>query len=195
MIISYLIGCFSSAYILGKTSKGMDIRKYGSGNAGTTNALRVFGFKMGILTFILDILKGSIAVLIGMAISGGFGGLIAGIFVVLGHNFPVFLGFKGGKGVATSLGVLFILTWKTALISLIIAAIVIALTRYVSLGSILASVFAPIIVYLTGDSTDEYLIITTVILACLSIFRHKENIVRLINGKENKIGKKIETGD
>lgn len=191
IILSYLFGCFSSAYILGKIYKGVDIRKHGSGNSGTTNALRVLGTKVGIMTFVLDILKGSIAVLLGIAILGNVGGFLAGVFVVLGHNFPVFLNFKGGKGVATSLGVLFILTWKTALICLIIAALVMALTKYVSLGSILASIFAPIILILTGDSTDKYLLLTTIILALLSIIRHRENIGRLLRGEENKLGNKI----
>src|SRR5690554_4139407 len=104
--VSYLLGCFSSAYFLGKMAKNIDIREYGSGNAGATNALRVMGKKIGALTFILDILKGIIAVIIGNKLLGLDGKLLAGIFVVLGHNFPVFLNFKGGKGVATSLGVL-----------------------------------------------------------------------------------------
>lgn len=190
ILLSYLIGCFSSAYILGKIYGNIDIRNYGSGNSGTTNALRVLGIKVGGLTFLLDVLKGIVAVLLGTAILGFKGSLVAGIFVVIGHNYPVFLGFRGGKGVATSLGVLFILSWKTALICLAIGAIVILVTRYVSLGSILASISAPIAIVLTAESINKYLYITTIILALLSVLRHRENIVRLCKGEENKLGNK-----
>lgn len=191
ILVSYLIGCFSSAYFLGKVSKNIDIRSYGSGNAGATNALRVLGKKMGILTFVLDILKGIIAVFLGQIILGFNGGLLASIFVVLGHNFPVFLGFKGGKGVATSLGVLLVLNWPTGLICLLIGVIFIVITRYVSLGSVMASITAPIVIVLTSDSIDKLLYLTTLLLALLSIFRHKANIVRLLKGEENKLGKNI----
>ncbi|MDR7856413.1 glycerol-3-phosphate 1-O-acyltransferase PlsY [Tissierella sp.] len=191
ILISYLIGCFSSAYFLGKISKNIDIRSHGSGNAGATNALRVLGTKMGILTFVLDILKGIVAVMLGKYIYGFNGGLLASVFVVLGHNFPVFLGFKGGKGVATSLGVLLILNWQTALISLVIAVIFILTTKYVSLGSIMASLVAPIAIFIVSDSSNKLLFITTLVLASLSIIRHKANIMRLFKGKEAKLGNKI----
>lgn len=191
ILLSYLIGCFSSAYVLGRIYKDVDIRNYGSGNLGTTNAIRVLGVKMGGLTFVLDILKGVIAVFLGIAILGFKGGLLAGLSVVIGHNFPIFLGFKGGKGIATSLGVLFVLNWKTGLICLIVGVLVIGITRYVSLGSILASVVAPIAVVLTSDSIDKYLYITTIILGILAIVRHRENILRLCKGEENKLGNKV----
>lgn len=191
ILISYLIGCFSSAYFLGKMSKNIDIRSYGSGNAGATNALRVLGKKMGALTFVLDILKGVIAVFIGQIILGFNGSLLASLFVVLGHNFPVFLGFKGGKGIATSLGSLLILNWQTGLICLIIGVVFIVITKYVSLGSIMATISAPIVIVFTSDSIDKYLYLTTLLLAFLSIFRHKTNIIRLFKGKESKLGKNI----
>lgn len=191
MLLSYLIGSFSSAYFLGKMSKNIDIRSYGSGNAGATNALRVLGKKMGALTFFLDFIKGIIAVFIGTAIFGFTGSLLAGIFVVLGHNWPIFLGFKGGKGVATSFGVLLALNWQTALLCFLIGAIVIIVTKYVSLGSIIAAISAPIIIVLTTQSIDKYLYITIVILALLSISRHKANILRLCKGEENKLGNNI----
>lgn len=191
ILFSYLIGCFSSAYFLGKVSKNIDIRSYGSGNAGATNALRVLGKKMGILTFVLDILKGIIAVFLGQFILGVNGGLLASIFVVVGHNFPIFLGFKGGKGVATSLGVLLVLNWQTGLICLLIGVVFIVITRYVSLGSVMASITAPIIIVLTSDSIDKSLYLTTLLLALLSIFRHKANIIRLFKGEENKLGENI----
>lgn len=191
MLLSYLIGCFSSAYFLGKMSKNIDIRSYGSGNAGATNALRVLGRKMGALTFFLDFVKGTIAVLIGTAIFGFTGSLLAGVFVVVGHNWPVFLGFKGGKGVATSFGVLLALNWQTALLCLLIGVVVIIITKYVSLGSILAAISAPILIVLTTESINKHLYITIIILALLSISRHRTNILRLCKGEENKLGNKI----
>lgn len=191
ILLSYLIGCFSSAYFLGKMSKNIDIRNFGSGNAGATNALRVLGKKIGALTFALDILKGVIAVLIGKTLFGFNGSLLASIFVVLGHNFPVFLGFKGGKGVATSFGVLLMLNWKAALLCLLVAASIIIFTKYVSLGSIVASISAPLMMVLTLDSVNKYLYITTWLLAALSVCRHKANILRLCRGEENKLGKNI----
>ncbi|HSH36477.1 glycerol-3-phosphate acyltransferase, partial [Schnuerera sp.] len=115
---AYLLGSFSSAYVLGKILMKTDIRAHGSGNAGTTNALRVFGKKVGALTFILDILKGVLAVYIGSMIMNYNGKLIAGIFVVIGHNWPIFFKFKGGRGIATSFGVLLSLYWPVPIISL-----------------------------------------------------------------------------
>ncbi|WP_353097372.1 glycerol-3-phosphate 1-O-acyltransferase PlsY [Tissierella praeacuta] len=191
ILLSYLIGCFSSAYFLGKISRNIDIREYGSGNAGATNALRVLGKKIGILTFLLDILKGIIAVLIGRYISGFYGSILAGIFVVLGHDFPIFLRFKGGKGVATSFGVLLLLNWKVALVCLVVASSIIIFTRYVSLGSIIASICTPFAMVLTLKPVNKYLYITACILAALSVYRHKANIVRLYRGEENKLGKNI----
>ena len=123
IITSYFIGNFSSAFILGKVFKNKDIRDHGSGNAGATNALRVFGLKLGLGAFVLDILKGIIAVNIGNYYLGYNGALIAGIFVVIGHDWPLFLKFKGGKGIATSLGVMLYLHLPTALICIVIGRI------------------------------------------------------------------------
>ena len=190
ILISYLIGCFPSAYFLGKMYKNIDIRNHGSGNSGSTNALRVMGTKFGILTLAIDVLKGVLAVLIGRIILGDQGGLFAGVLVVLGHNFPIFLKFKGGKGVATSIGVLMVLTWKTALVVVLIGVIVIILTRYVSLGSILGAVSAPVTAVLVMETMDKPLFITVVILASLLILRHKANILRLCKGEENRFGNK-----
>lgn len=191
VLISYLIGCFPSAYFLGKMYKNIDIRNHGSGNSGSTNALRVMGTKFGILTLALDVIKGIVAVLIGRLILGDQGALISGVLVVLGHNFPIFLKFKGGKGVATSIGVLMILTWQTALTVVIIGVITIIITRYVSLGSILGGISAPITAVLVMQTMDKPLFITVVILASLLIIRHKDNIKRLCKGEENKFGNKI----
>lgn len=191
-IISYFIGNFSSAYVLGKVFKKKDIRNFGSGNAGATNALRVFGKAVGILAFILDILKGILAVYIGGLIMGDRGKLIAAVFVVLGHDWPIILKFKGGKGIATSLGVIASLHWPTAIICIITGILIIAKTRYVSLGSIVASGITPIAVIVMNRPFDRGLFIVTLFLAILAIFRHNSNINRLIKGQEFKFGEKIE---
>ncbi|WP_237722330.1 glycerol-3-phosphate 1-O-acyltransferase PlsY [Keratinibaculum paraultunense] len=190
-LISYFIGNFSSAYILGKAFQKKDIRNYGSGNAGATNALRVFGKKLGGITFILDVLKGIIAVYIGERIMGYNGKLIASIFVVLGHDWPVFLKFKGGKGVATSLGVIFLLHYPTAIICTAIGIAIIIITRYVSLGSIIAAGLVPIVGSIVNRPFNKNFFITTFILAILVISRHKDNINRLVKGEEFKLGEKV----
>lgn len=190
IFIGYIVGCFSPSYYFGKIFKNKDIRDYGSGNAGTTNALRVFGKKFGILTFIMDIVKGALAVLIGRWLMGFDGGLLAAIFVVLGHNWPVFLGFKGGKGIATSFGVLLMIHWQIGIIAFIIFIAVIALTRYVSLGSISATLFAPLALIITNRTASKNLYLTMIFLGILALYRHKENIKRLLKGEENKLGGK-----
>lgn len=187
-LLSYLIGCFSSAYFVGKIFKRIDIRAHGSGNVGSTNAMRVMGKKLGILTFLLDFSKGIIAVLIGYWILGFNGGLIASIFVVIGHDWPVFIGFKGGKGVATTLSALAILNFPTALIAIIIGVIVAIISKYVSLGSLVFLSLIPFISTIMTKSFNKQLFITTIILALIGIYRHKENIKRIIKGTENKIG-------
>jgi glycerol-3-phosphate acyltransferase PlsY len=189
IILSYLIGCFSSAYFIGKLFKNMDIRVHGSGNAGATNAVRVLGKKLGVLTFLLDFIKGIIAVLIGYRLLGLNGGLIAAICSVVGHDFPVFLGFKGGKGVATTIGATAVLNFPAALISVIIGIAVGAISRYVSLGSIVFLVLVPIISTLINKEFNVNFLIATIVLAILGIIRHKSNIQRLINGNENRIGR------
>lgn len=190
--ISYLIGSFSSAYVLGKVIKRTDIREYGSGNAGATNALRVFGKKIGVLAFILDVFKGVLAVYIGGKIMGYNGELIGGLFAVIGHNWPVFLRFKGGKGIATSFGVMLSLYWPVAILSFFFFLLIVILTRYVSLGSVLSAIAAPIIGVIVNRPFNRNYFFITLILAILAIYRHRANIKRLIQGKEYKIGEKVE---
>lgn len=190
-VLSYLIGNFSSAYILGKTFKRTDIRTYGSGNAGATNALRVFGKKLGVAAFILDILKGVLAVYIGGQIMGYKGRLIAAVLVVLGHDWPIFLKFKGGKGIATSLGVLVLLHWPTAVACIIIGVLVIIKTKYVSLGSIIAACLVPIIGTIMNRPFNKDYFVATLILGVIAIFKHRSNIKRLMEGKEFKLGERI----
>lgn len=187
-IIAYLIGCFSSAYFLGKAFKKIDIRHHGSGNSGATNAIRVMGAKIGVLTFLLDFVKGIIGVLVGYGLAGFNGGLVGGLFAVAGHNWPVFLNFKGGKGVATTLGALAVLSFPTALISISIGIVVALISKYVSLGSIVFLSSTPVISSIIYKPFNIQLLITTLIFAIVGILRHKSNIERLIKGTENRIG-------
>lgn len=189
IIISYLIGCFSSAYLIGKIFKKVDIRSYGSGNAGATNAVRVMGKKLGVLTFLLDFTKGIIAVLLGYRIMGYNGGLLAAFFVVIGHDWPIFLGFKGGKGVATTIACFAVLNFPIALISVIIGMTVGLTTRFVSLGSIVFLTTVPILNIVYFSNFNKEFFIASIFLAIIGIYKHKENIKRLINGRENKIGR------
>lgn len=190
ILISYAIGNFSTSYILGKLIKKTDIRTKGSGNAGATNALRVFGKKIAIITFLLDALKGVVAVIIGEMILGYTGALIAGVFAVIGHDFPVALKFKGGKGIATTIGAATFINPIPAIIAIIIGLIIIIKTKYVSLGSVSAISLVPFIALLIVHPFDLKYILFLVALALLAIFRHKSNIKRLLNGEESKIGQK-----
>ena len=197
-IIAYLIGSVNFSVILSKKMAGFDVREKGSGNAGTTNMLRSVGKKAAALTLICDVLKGVVAILIAMFIGWAFKVenqallvQIAGITVVLGHTFPIFFGFKGGKGVATSLGILIMSNWQIGLICLVFGVLLIALTRMVSLGSCAAAVLFPV---LTLFITDNYIVsqgsgylIYSIILAVIVLFNHRSNIKRIMAGKENKI--------
>ena len=195
-IIAYLLGSISFSIIISKKMAGFDVRDKGSKNAGSTNVLRTVGKKAAIITLICDCLKGVIAILIAFIAGKIWTDLdsallvqLAGIFVVLGHTFPVFFKFKGGKGVATSLGVLLMVNWQIGLICLVFALILMALTRFVSLGSVAAAILFPV---LTVFITNNYLvpgnyIIFGIILAILVIFNHRENVKRLLTGTENKL--------
>ena len=197
-IIAYLIGSVNFSIIISKKMAGFDVREKGSGNAGTTNMLRSVGKKAAALTLLCDVLKGVVA--IGVAILAGniikdldkaLLVQIAAIAVVLGHTFPIFFQFKGGKGVATSLGVLLMVNWKIGLICLVFAVILIALTRMVSLGSVGAAILYPVLVMFintnyTVSEGSNYLIFS-IILAVIVAFNHRANIKRLLNGTENKI--------
>ena len=195
-IIAYLIGSINFSVILSKKMAGFDLRDKGSGNAGTTNVLRTVGKKAAIITLICDILKGVVAILIallvGKIVQGSNGSLLvqcAGVAVILGHTFPIFFKFKGGKGVATSLGVLIMSNWQIGLICLVFALILIALTQMVSVGSIAAAILYPV---LTLFIPQNYIIpgnylIYSVVLAVIIVFNHRENVKRILNGTENKI--------
>lgn len=188
LVLGYFLGNISASFIVGKLTKNIDIRKFGSGNAGATNTLRVLGLKAGLLVFFVDILKGVAAVLLGRLVAGETGGMIAGAASVAGHIWPVFLGFKGGKGVATSFGILVVLFPVISLILFVVSASLVSITRFMSLGSITAAALLPILLLLFGY--DWQFIIFGLALASLVIYLHKGNIIRLLAGKENKLGSK-----
>lgn len=191
-VIGYLIGCFSSAYVVGKMTNQIDIREHGSGNSGTTNALRVMGKKAAVITFLCDVLKGVIAALIGRYILGDIGQVIGGLCAVIGHNWPMFLSFKGGKGVATSLGVLITINPLIVLTCVIIGLIIALVTNYVSVGSLSFLGSFPIIYYTKNYKQIEDVkcyFLLSVVFFLLGVIRHKENIKRLINKTENKFRK------
>ncbi|MDF2841116.1 MAG: hypothetical protein K0Q99_1888 [Clostridia bacterium] len=187
-VIAYFLGNFATSYIVSMRSAHIDIRKHGSGNAGATNVLRVLGAKAAAVTFIGDALKGVIAVLIGRYIAGSNGALLAGLFVVVGHNWPVTLGFKGGKGVATTIGSMLAINPLLVSIVFVVGVIVLITTKYVSLASIIGMVIFPIVMIVFKQGI-EY-VAFSVVIAMLAIFKHRTNIVRLLNGTESKIGKK-----
>ena len=197
-VVAYLLGSISFSVILSKKMAGFDVREKGSGNAGATNMLRSVGKKAAALTLLLDALKGVVAVLfavlVGVIIKDINKALlvqIAGILVVIGHTFPIFFNFKGGKGVATSLGVLLTTNWKIGLICLVFALVLMALTRIVSMGSVGAAILFPILVLFMGTnftvSEGSSYLIYSIILAVIVAFNHRSNIQRILNGTENKL--------
>ena len=200
-VIAYLIGSINFSIILSKKMAGFDIREKGSGNAGTTNMLRSVGKKAPIITLICDILKGVVSILIAVLAGKIIKNLdnallvqLAGIFVIIGHTFPVFFKFKGGKGIATALGVLLMINWQIGLICLIFALVLMALTKMVSVGSIAAAILFPILVafidqnYIvpTSNSNWSYLVFS-IIVSLLVIFNHRANVQRILNGTENRL--------
>ena len=206
-IIAYLIGSINFSVILSKKMAGFDVRQKGSGNAGTTNMLRSVGKKAAAITLICDILKGvvsiGIAILVGYLFNAQNKSIlvqIAAIAVVIGHTFPIFFGFKGGKGVATSLGVLIMTNWQIGLICLAIAIIIMAITKMVSLGSCMAAIAFPLLTYFAANIYENAYIVKegssyfvySIILAVIVLFNHRSNIKRIITGKENKLSFKKE---
>ena len=187
ILISYVVGDISPSYIFGKIYK-MDIRKKGSGNAGTTNTLRVLGKKVALAVFLIDFFKGFLLVFFVRRYFTMEYALIAGVFVVLGHIYTVFLGFKGGKGVATTFGVLYCLFFKEVFICSILGLVILYITRYVSLSGLITLLNTNILMFLL-DVEIRY-IYFTFFLFCIVTFKHKENIKRLINHTERKLGEK-----
>ena len=202
-IVAYLIGSINLSIVLSKLMGKGDIREHGSGNAGTTNTLRTLGKLPAVVVLIFDVLKAVIAIFVGkwlISIGQVTGSTvpyndlaiaISSIAVILGHNFPIYYGFKGGKGIATSLGVLLTIEWQLGLVCLIFAVILMLLTRMVSLGSITAAILYPVLVLVQGTAfTNKWIYLGfSLILAALALVRHRSNIKRIYNGTENKLWK------
>ena len=197
-LVAYLIGSISFSIIISKKMAGFDVREKGSGNAGATNMLRSVGKKAAALTLLGDALKGVVAILfaviVGAIAKNSDKALlvqIAGILVVVGHTFPIFFGFKGGKGVATSLGVLLMTNWQIGLICFVFAIVLMALTQMVSMGTVGAAILFPVLVlfintnFIVSDGSGYF--VYSIILAALVAFNHRSNIQRILNGTENKL--------
>ena len=190
-IIGYLLGSVSGGIITSKLAKGPDLHTVGSKSTGASNVQRTMGWKYGIITFLIDGLKGILACLIAWLITGShFASLLAGLFCVIGHNWPVFFHFRGGKGVATTGGVMLYCFPVPALICIALTVAVIALFRYISVGSmLLVTVFFILSFFFSGPNTC--IIVWAFLLMVMCIARHHANISRLIHGTENKLGNKV----
>ena len=185
-VLAYLVGSVPSGLILGKLFWHTDLREHGSHNIGATNAWRTLGKVPGIIVFVADSLKGQAGVLLGLSLVGTpLAAVVGGLLAIIGHSFSIFLRFHGGKGVATSLGVLTMLMGQVTFIIFVIWLTIVYVSRYVSLGSVVAAFLAPFLAALYGYPT-EYVLFTAV-AAILVILRHRENIGRLMHGTENKI--------
>lgn len=193
IVVAYLLGNISTSYIVGKKFAGVDIRTQGSGNAGSTNVLRTLGKKAGAIAFAGDVIKGFLAVCIARFIAQKTGcdeilcAYIAVAAVVIGHNWPFTLNFKGGKGVATSLGSMLAVNPIAALICLGVFIVVVFVSKYVSLGSVLGICTSPILMLLTHNTRG---LCIALFLSCSVVYTHRTNIKRLLNGTERKLGEK-----
>ena len=187
-VISYLIGSISFSYLISKKIAGIDIRSHGSGNAGATNTLRVLGKGPAILVLLLDAAKGLLAMGITHLLTGGdpVAYAMSGLFAIAGHNWPIFFGFRGGKGIATTLGVALGFSPLAFLIGAVLAVVTIAITRYVSLGSLILVSVLPIAIYVL-DKPNAF-VWTSLALAVFAYIRHYNNIRNLLAGNERKMG-------
>ena len=187
--IGYALGNISTGLLIGRAFGVQDIRKTGSGNAGTTNVLRSLGLLPSALTLLGDLLKGLAASLAGLALGGTAGLLTAGIAAVIGHDFPAAFGFKGGKGVATSLGVIIAVNPLLALAVFVLQLTVAALTGYMSVASLINAAAFPFLIVLLYRGSPEFVLLETgaVVISALALFGHRANIARLVKGRENKL--------
>ena len=205
LVIGYFCGCFPTGYLVGK-NRGIDIRKYGSGNTGATNTLRTLGWRAAVITFLGDCAKTILAIVISSILFSATGfdmkilQLYAGIGAVLGHNFPFYFKFKGGKGIACTAGLAFALFPGAVPVCLTVFILCIALSKYVSLGSILMSILLVIQIFVFNfygilgvpEASVVEFDVLVLFLGVLAIFQHRSNIVRLFKGTENKVGQKAE---
>ena len=185
LILSYLLGSIPNGLIFGKLIWKKDLRQFGSGNIGATNAWRVIGKQAGILIFLLDFLKGAISVMLAKIFVGSALVMVAaGLLAIIGHTFSIFLKLRGGKGVATGLGVIAVMMPKVTAIVFLTWLIIFLVTRYVSVASIVAAALTPILAVIFDEPIE--FIILGLMAAAFIIFRHKENILRLKQGRENR---------
>jgi len=189
LLLGYLLGSIPFGYLLVRATGGGDIRKVGSGNIGATNVARTSGWAVGVATLVLDAAKGFLAVWLTEHFSGANIRFMmyAGLAAILGHVFPVWLKFAGGKGVATALGVFCLLFPKAILVSLAVFIVVVVVTRYVSLGSILGAIAFPIAAYFL-EHPDRIPLLLTSVITLLVVLKHHQNISRLLSGTENRFG-------
>jgi len=200
VVLGYLIGSIPVGVIIGRLSRGIDVRDYGSGGMGMTNVVRTLGAKAGAIVFAADVLKGAVAAGVAWGLFSlrpdmfAWGLMAGGAAAVLGHNWPVFVGFRGGRGVNTALGALLVISWLVAVICLPLFILVVALTRYVSLGSILAglAMVLVMVIFFIFDMEPLAYVIFGLVVATMVIFRHRGNIQRLLTGTERKIGQRTE---
>jgi len=191
IIASYFIGAIPSGVVLARAFSGKDIRQEGSGNIGATNVTRVLGKKLGALTLVGDLLKGFLPVWVGSYLVSSLNVVcLMGCAAFLGHLFPVYLKFKGGKGVATALGVFLYLSPIVILVEIIVFVFVVGIWRYVSLGSLIAAASMPLLLVIIGS--PKPVVLLSMAFALLIFIKHKANIQRLLNGTENKFGTKKE---
>ncbi len=191
LLISYLLGSFPSGFLYAKNLKGIDLRYVGSGSTGATNVLRNIGKWPALIVFILDVLKGFIAVMIAyFYLSDNIFQVLAGLFAITGHIWPIWLKGKGGKAVATGLGMFIALSWKVGLASFGTFLIMISLTKIVSLSSITAAILLPVYMFkYIGTFSDPYTIFSFIV-AIIVIYKHRSNINRILKGEEPKLNKK-----
>lgn len=195
-LVSYMLGSIMFSVIFTKKIKGFDVREKGSGNAGSTNVLRTAGKGVALLTLVCDIAKGIVAILFALLMNNidpvdnpEYLVQVAGMCVAIGHTFPIFFKFKGGKGVATSLGIILLVNWKIGLICLVFALLLMILSRMVSLGSVSAAILFPVLtIFITeGYIVEGNYIVFGILLGAFVCFNHRSNIKRLLNGTENKL--------
>lgn len=202
ILLGYLIGSIPFGVIVGRIARGIDVRDYGSGSMGMTNVIRIVGAKAGALVFIADLAKGAAAVALAWLLFASdmvpWGHMAGGAAAVIGHSWPAYIGFRGGRGVTTGFGALLVMSWPVALISFVIFLAVVGLARYMSLGSTIGAlsmllVMIPFVVLDLGPFSEPFpYLVYGLIVAPLIIFRHRGNIQRLLAGTEPRIGQKTE---
>jgi glycerol-3-phosphate acyltransferase PlsY len=192
IILCYLIGAIPFGVIISRLTRGIDVRDYGSGSMGMANVLRTVGARAGVFVFLADLAKGAAAVALAWLIFGSaYGQVAGGVAAVIGHSWPIYVGFRGGRGVTTGFGALLVMSWPVGLICFAIFLIVVALSRYVSLGSMLAglSMLVMMIPFVVLDVEPFAYLVFGLIIVPIIIFRHRGNIQRLLSGTEPKLGR------